>query len=113
MGGWDGLPPGAGMMISSVSEGRWVWQPYPPNERASLATLFGLFTMSPLKHQGECPGRHSAIWLFASHTHGITGDATSQQAVITSSDHQVTSNKRLPDAGLQEMQTSQLSANNQ
>ena len=30
---------------------------------------------------------------FASHTHGITGDATSQQAVvITSSDHQVTSN---------------------
>ena len=37
---------------------------------------------SPLKHQGECPGRHSAIWLFASLTHGITGDATSQLTMV-------------------------------
>ena len=39
-----------------------------------------LFIFTIVKHQSECPERHSAIWPFASQTHGITGDATSQQA---------------------------------
>ena len=54
-----------------------------------------LCLFSPQRHQSKGPERHSAIWPFASQTHGITGDATSQQAMMTTSDHHITDSFRL------------------